>query len=508
MSAPLLRMTGISKAYPGTQALSEVDFEVAPGEIVGLLGKNGAGKSTLIKILAGIVQPDAGTVEVDGVEKRGWNTHDAAAACFDFVFQELEEFPALTVGENVMLGSRLPTRAGVFVSDRALHREAARHLAEAGCPVSSRARMADLTPVQRRLVMIARALAGDNRLLVLDEPTAALTPHEVDQLLDLCRKLRAAGSSIVYVSHKLPEVLGLVDRIVVLRDGENAADRPAAEFDLDSLVASISGNAALRISDRDREPVPDDAEVVMSVRGLGDGEAFHDVSFDVRRGEVLGIGGLVGAGRTELVRTIVGDRPRREGQVVLHGREVRFRTVTQALAGGVFMLPEERRAQGLLADFDIRSNISISSLSGFRVSRWLPFVSRRRERSGVEPYVSMLQMKIPGLGYAVSTLSGGNQQKVLTARALMTESDVVIMDEPTAGVDVEAKEEVYRTVDLLRSQGRSVIVISSDFAELVRMSDRVLVLSGGQQAGTLDGDDVRADEITRLCYLHGVGTPA
>lgn len=497
----LVRLSGVSRAYPGVQALDAVDFDVHVGEVVGLVGKNGAGKSTLIRILAGLEAPDRGEVVVDGQPVQRFGPRQARSAGFHFVFQELEEFPELTVAENVLLGSRFPRAARLLLSRRQVDRAAATHLARIGCEIAPRRQMDTLSAVERRLVMIARALAGSMRLLVLDEPTASLTVGEVARVLQVCRQLRASGAAVVYVSHRLEEVLDIADRLVVMRDGHVVDDRPRGGVQMDDLVSSIAGRDLRRSAQRSARASQPAGSPRLAVRHLSDGRRFESVSFDVRDGEVVGLAGLVGAGRTEILETIVGARGAVAGTVELDGHPARFRSVDRSLAAGVVLLPEDRRRQGLVADFGVRENATLSGLRRFRLLRPLLIVSRRRERAALQPLVAKLGMKIRDLEQPVRTLSGGTQQKVVTARALLSASSVIIMDEPTVGVDVEAKEEIYDLVTMLRNDGKALILVSSEFGELVRLCDRVVVIAQGRPVGELVGDEIEEDEITRLCYL-------
>jgi len=506
---PIISVSALSKAYPGVRALTEVDFQAQGGEIVGLLGKNGAGKSTLIKVLAGLEQADSGAIFIDGIERPKYSRRDVKENGFHFVFQELEEFLDLTVAENILVGTRLPRTRRFFVSDREMRRLAGEHLAAIACDVSPTATMRELTTVERRQVMVARALAGRVRLMVLDEPTASLSPREVDEVLRLARTMKEAGAAVIYVSHRLDEVLSLVDRVVVLRDGKNVIDEPRAAVDLPFLVRAISGRernaggfaALAETAVVEAAPESHGRDAVLVVNGLGDGRKFSGVSFRVHSGEVLGLGGLIGAGRTEVASAIAGDRPITEGSIIWLGREVSFASPRDALKAGIVLLPEERRSQGLIAQYGVRENVTLSTLGRYRWLQAFSLLSVHKERAAVGPLVQALRLKTTSLDTPVHTLSGGTQQKVITARALLSEASLIIMDEPTAGIDVDAKEEIYELIEELKSEGKALIVICSEFAELERLSDRVLVLSGGRQVGLLEGAHVHEDDITHLCYI-------
>jgi ABC-type sugar transport system ATPase subunit len=501
MSEPVLQARGLSKRYEGTQALDSVDLTIDPGEVVALLGKNGAGKSTLIKILAGHTLADSGRIRAGDHSPDSWQVSDAQRVGFHFMFQELEQFDALNVAENVMLGSPPRVRCGVFLSDSDRHREARSRFEAIGVDIDTRRMMDDLTVIEKRFVMIARALGGNLRLLVLDEPTAALTAREVEEVLSLCRALRDRGVAILYVTHRLSEVVAIADRAVILKDGANQSEVPAAGLDLPNLVNSVAGE---RPDIKERwlpSTLASETKPLLELVSLSDGEHFFAVSFAVRPGECLGIGGLAGSGRSELVRSIVGDRPVTSGAIRFDGEDRRFTSIVQSLAAGVVLLPEERRAQALIGDYSVRFNMTLSSLNSYRQIRGLPFLSRRREREAVNPYVARLAMKIAGIEQDVAALSGGTQQKVVTARALLSRSSLIIMDEPTAGIDILAKEEIYGLVDELKAQGKAILVIASDFAELVRMSDQVITLSPeGYQTGKLDGNALTESAISRLCF--------
>lgn len=491
----------LDKRYEGTQALSAASLDIHAGEIVALLGKNGAGKSTLIKALAGLVNPDAGTISAGATTSSSWTASNAHDAGLHFVFQELEQFEDLTVAENVMLGSPPALRWGLFISDAEQHREARRRLEAISASIDTRRMMSDLTVIEKRLVMIARALGGNLRLLVLDEPTAALTPREVDSLLDLCRDLRAKGVAILYVTHRLSEVVAIADRAVVLKDGANLCEVPHAELELSNLVNLVAGEELVLTSATDQTAAASTSPVLLEVESLGDGDRFSNVSFQVRAGECIGIGGLAGSGRSELVRSIAGDRKITSGSVTFKGRTRKFSSIVDSLASGIVLLPEERRAQALITGQSVRSNMAISSLRDYRWSRWLPLLSGRRELTAVSPYVERFAMKIASIDQDVAALSGGTQQKVVTARAMLSDSALIIMDEPTAGIDVQAKEEIYQLVDQLKARGKAIIVIASDFTELVRMADRVVALTpDGVQAGQLAGTEISESAISRLCF--------
>ena len=495
---PLVAVRGLVKRYPGVIALSGADVDVRAGSILGLVGKNGAGKSTLIKVLAGVVQPDAGEVRVAGEVVDPHGAHQSAQLGFAFVHQELADVPNLTVAENVQLGLGYPKRLG-FVRQRELRRRTRVILDRLGAALDPATPLGALSIAQRRLVMIAHGLAADARVLVLDEPTASLTDEEIGHLHDVLRTLRDEGVAVVYVSHRLDEVFSLTDQVAVMRDGATIHASPTAELTPPALIAHITGNVEA-VEERPRRPSPTGTPEVLRVEHLTAPGVVEDASFAVRGGEVLGIAGLMGAGRTELVRLIYGaDRPA-SGTVHMHGAEVRIRGPRDAMAAGIVLLPEDRRNQGAVMDFSIRKNITLPALSQFRVAKPVPLPHNGRERDAAELLVERLSIKVASVDFPVRHLSGGNQQKVVLAKWLQAGADVFIFDEPTHGVDVEGKQEVYDLMAALADEGKGVVFISSEFTELVGACNRVLVMREGRLVGELEGDAITDGALVERCY--------
>ena len=498
---PFLRAEGLVKRYPGVTALDGASFDLEAGEIVGLLGKNGAGKSTAINALAGAVELDAGTVEVDGEPVEIAGPIDAAEAGFAFVHQELELIPLSSVAENVVLGGTYPTRLGGLVHWRALYAEAARVLAILESDIDPRAMVDDLTPAQQRMVMIARALRARARLVVLDEPTIAFTDDDIEHLHRVCRRIRERGGTVLYVSHRLAEIEALTDRVIVMRDGAVVETMPTAGTPREALIAAITGKGAggseARRARRERQI----GEPLLTVRGIGDGETVHGIDLEVRAGEIVGVGGLVGSGRTELVRMIFGADGKREGEVLVRGRPTRIGSPSAALAAGLALLPEDRRHEGIQPDFSLRENVTLSSLGEVCVPH-TPFPGRRRERAATQRLIERLGIRSRGTEQPVRELSGGNQQKAVLARCLQHGADVFIFDEPTAGIDVEAKAEIYDLIEALAGEGKGIVFISSEFSEMLAVCDRIVVLREGRFAGELEGEEVNERAIVELCYAH------
>ena len=494
-----LELRGLHKAYAGVVAVDDVDLTVGAGEIVGLVGKNGAGKSSLIKMATGVVSADRGEIRLAGRPVQVDGPATAHRMGIAAVHQELNVVRGLSVAENLALGAGFPRRAGAFVDWRGLRRRARASLVSVGLSeVDPRADVAALSPVQQRLVMIAVALVHDPRVLILDEPTASFTDREVDLLHATMRRLSAAGTGILFVSHRLDEVLSLTDRVVVMRDGAVVAVRAPAELDKAGLVDLITGGEEPE-AQRTREADVLDHPVALAVSGLRMGPQDAPVSFEVREGEVLGLAGLVGSGRSELLRAVYGADPRAAGTVEVSGRALPAGSPRASIAAGMVMLSEDRRHQGLVTGFSVTRNITLASLRRYRRGG-LPAPSARRERSAALRLISDLAVKTPSADTPVLSLSGGNQQKVLLGRWLAAEARVLLLDEPTLGVDVGAKADIQNQVQALAEQGLAVVVVASEFSQLEEMCHRVLVVSGRAVRAELVGPQVTEPALLAACF--------
>ncbi|MBL8583524.1 MAG: sugar ABC transporter ATP-binding protein [Rhizobiaceae bacterium] len=501
MNAPLVSARGLSRRYPGVLALDGADLDILPGEIIGLVGKNGAGKSTMIRILAGVEGRDAGELSIGGTPVgASYGPHDAHAAGLAFMHQELANVPDMTVAENVALGSRLPRRAGLLVDWPTLHATVQRVLDRLELRIAPRDRVGDLTVVQQRMVMIARALFHDARVLVLDEPSTSLTESEINQLHSVIRAMANDGRAIVYVSHRLREIVEITSKVVVMQDGRVTLTRPTAGISERDIVEAIAG-APRGNTAKATEARRIAGETLLAVRGLGRPGKVHNVSFEVKTGEILGIAGLVGSGRTELVRLIAGADRASRGAVELEGRPVRLHSPRDAIAAGIVLLPEDRRHEGLVVDMTVRENITLPSLRRYRTAG-LPFIQRSSETRLARDMVAQLGVRTPGVEQQVRRLSGGNQQKVVLAKWLARGGRVFIFDEPTQGVDVHAKEEIFRLIRASVSEGCGAIVISSDFSELVSQCDRVVVMREGALIGSLEGPAISEAGIVEMAYAN------
>ncbi|MER5515978.1 sugar ABC transporter ATP-binding protein [Streptomyces sp. NPDC002763] len=496
MSNPdeLLRIEGIRKSFPGVVALDGVDFDLRRGEVHVLLGENGAGKSTLIKMLSGAYTPDEGRILAGGEEVRIHGAQDSERLGIATIYQEFNLVPDLTVAENIFLG-RQPRRLGMIDRKRMVA-DAEVLLKRVGVHVSPRARVRDLGIARLQMVEIAKALSLDARVLIMDEPTAVLTSEEVDKLFAIVRQLREDGVGIVFITHHLEEIAAIGDRVTVIRDGKSVG-QVAADTPQDELVRLMVGRSIEQQYPRERAET---GAALLSVDGLTRDGVFHDVSFQVHAGEVVGIAGLVGAGRTEVVRAVFGADPYDKGAVQVSGTALKRHDVNAAMAAGIGLVPEDRKGQGLVLDASVEENLGLVTLR--RATR-AGIVDLRAQHVAAERIAGQLGVRMAGLGQHVRTLSGGNQQKVVIGKWLLAETKVLILDEPTRGIDVGAKVEIYQLINELTAAGAAVLMISSDLPEVLGMSDRVLVMAQGRIAGELSADQATQDSVMALA----VSTP-
>ncbi len=478
-----LTVENASKFFPGVKALDGVSLELLPGEIHALMGENGAGKSTLIKIVTGVYQPDDGRVLLDDREVRFASPREAIAAGISAVHQERNLVPRFSVGENIAL-ERLPTKGGL-VDYAAVDREARRYLDLLDRNIDTRAEVRTLSVAQMQIVEIAKALSLEAKILLLDEPTASITEHETAALFTLLRKLRAEGVAMLFVSHKLEEVFEIADRVTVLRDGKNAAvGVPMAEMTRGRLVSLMIGREE-RIAEIKARPIdPDD--VVMEARGLATDVGHRDVSFRLRRGEILGLYGLVGAGRSELVKAMVGGGVT-GGELTVRGKPATIRDMHEALrTWRIGYVSEDRKGEGLILIHSVKENVAITIWQ--RIAGFLGLIPPGRETRAVQPFVERLEVRTPSLSQAVGNLSGGNQQKVSMAKWLAANADILIIDEPTVGIDIKTKSYLHELIGEIAAGGVSVILISSDMPEMVTLADRILVMHGFRIVGEVAND--------------------
>ena len=500
---PLLRVTNVHKRFGGVHALRGASLDVRAGEVHALVGENGAGKSTLINILAGAVRRDAGRIVFAGGEVDFRTPAQSQAAGVAVIHQELATLPSLSVAENLLMG-RMPARSG-WLDPSAMRRGAREQLAQVALDVDPRTPMRDLSLSQQQQVEIARALSAGSRLLIMDEPTSALTEYETQRLLDLVRQLRTRGVAILYVSHRMAEVFAIADRITAYRDGAYVGTVDAAKTAPVVVIGMMVGRelaaATARGAPRPNEPT------MLELRGVarrrsddpGSHVALHDVSFTVRRGEIVGLAGLVGAGRSEVARAIFGAEPFDAGEIHLDGRPVHFRSPSDAIRAGVAMVPEDRKGLALFLEQPVRSNISMVKLPLLARGGVL---RRRGERALAVDEVHRLRIRAPSIESPVRSLSGGNQQKTVLARWLAMRPKLLILDEPTHGVDVGSKTEIYAIIRALAGEGVAILLISSELPEVLELSDRIIVMREGRVAAALDR--IQADE--HVVMMHATGT--
>jgi len=476
-AVPLLSLKGIRKSFPGVQAVKEGDFELKAGEVHALIGENGAGKSTLIKVLAGVHSPDAGFISINGYKHRISSPIDAAELGIGVIYQEFNLVPTLTVRENILLGKE-KTRAG-FTDKKIEKEKATEALKFIGVEINPEIPCTDLTVAEQQIVEIAKAVSADAGILIMDEPTAALTAREVEKLFNVVRILKKKGIGIIFITHRLSEVFDIADRVTVMRDGICVGSYETTKISRKRLVELMVGRKIEQEFPYEKTEI---GEEILSVNGISRSGSVNDVSFSVRAGEVLGITGLVGSGRTETARLIFGADRRDSGEIYIDGALADIESPSNAIKYGVSLLTEDRKSQGLMLNLSAEKNFSIANLPD---RAKCGFINKTEERRSFRSYIKSLKIKVSTEAQPVRTLSGGNQQKVLIARWLETNSKIMIFDEPTRGVDVGAKYEIYLLINRLKKNGKAIVIISSEFPEVLGMCDRVLVMHRGEITGEI-----------------------
>jgi inositol transport system ATP-binding protein len=500
---PLLRMSSIGKRFPGVQALDDASLEVLPGEIHALLGENGAGKSTLIKILSGAEQPDTGTIEFGGQAVTMDSPHNAQRRGIVTIYQEFTLAPNMSIAENVFIG-REP-RIGIFVNWGKMALETRSITKRLGLELQPMSIVRGLSVAEQQMVEIARALSMKSRLIVMDEPTSALSLSEVDKLFRIVRELKSHGLSIIFVTHRLEEVMQVCDRYTVLRDGRLVGCGSIAETTVDRLIRLMVGRQVNALFAHRERTLPGD--VALAVAGLNrkgnsqdqNATVLADVGFEVRRGEILGIAGLVGAGRTEMARAVFGADPFDSGRVIVHGRQVHIRSPQDAIRHGIGLVPEDRKQQALFLALAVRINLSMAAHK--RILRWGLFIDEDAERAMVEEYRKKLNIRMASPEQLIASLSGGNQQKVTLARWLALRPNVLIVDEPTRGIDIGAKVEVHNLLFEMAQSGIAVIAISSELPEVLAISDRIITMREGRVTGEVKGEEADEEILMSMMTL-------
>ena len=493
----ILLMENISKSFPGVQALSEVNLAVRKGTIHALMGENGAGKSTLMKILDGIYTPDSGQITFQGQPVTIDTTHKALKLGISMIHQELSPIPYMTVAENIFLGREPLGRFGM-IDKRKLNADTRTLLNRLDIDIDPATLMKDLSVANTQMVEIAKAISYDSTLIIMDEPTSAITEREVAHLFSMIRSLKAKGVTIIYITHKMDEVFQIADDISVLRDGRHVATVPATQTNKVRLITMMVGRELTEMFPKEVAPI---GEVVLSVRHLTRAGLVEDVSFDLRRGEILGIAGLMGAGRTTVIESIFGIHKIDSGEIIIKGKKAPINSPADAIRNGLALLTEDRKLTGIMGVLPVRDNMMIASLPNYEKRG---FLDRRLIESTYKQEKGRLDIKSPSMHQLIKLLSGGNQQKVLVSRWLLTSPDILILDEPTRGIDVGAKAEIHRLMSKLAKEGKAIIMISSELPEILGMSDRILVMHEGRVGGTFERKEATQESIMQAATGHGL----
>ncbi len=487
----LLSLTGVSKEFPGVKALNNVRFDLNEGEVHAIVGENGAGKSTLMKILSGIYKKDTGDIVYKGNHVNVSSPLEAQKLGISIIHQELNLMPDLTVAQNIFIGREDRRKGRVFLDNAKLNKAAKELLDELELVLDPKQIVGELTIAKQQMVEIAKAVSYRGQVIIMDEPTSSLTPSETEALFKIIRTLKAAGKGVVYISHRLEELSKITDRITVIRDGEYVKTLTTTETSIPEVISLMVG----RKVDQDQRPEarPLSNEIVLKVEGISDLNLLRDVSFDLRKGEILGFAGLMGAGRTELARALIGADPKTAGKIFLHGNEIKIKNPSDAVKAGIGYLSEDRKKYGLLLIQNITFNVILSSIPSF--SNKFGFLKTKPAGSIVRDVIKKLSIRTPSENQYVKNLSGGNQQKVVIAKWLTRDCEILIFDEPTRGIDVGAKDEIYKLLTKLASEGKAIIMISSELPEILRMSDRIAVMCEGKLTGIIDNKDADQNKI-------------
>lgn len=499
----LVVMEGIEKRFPGVHALNQCQFRLRAGEVHALVGENGAGKSTLMKVLTGVYQKDAGRIVYKGKEVDIPNTKAAQNLGISIIHQELNLMPHLTVAQNIYIGREPRRKFPLLLDDKALDTKVLELFKRMNLNVDPRTKVSELTVAKQQMVEIAKALSFDSEVLIMDEPTAALTDSEIDELFRIIAQLKAAGVGIVYISHRMDELKRITDTITVMRDGCYIDTVRTSEVTVDQIISMMVGREiyhSVKVKQLNAN-----TETVLEVRNLNRGSALKNVNFCLKKGEILGFAGLMGAGRTEVARAIFGADAFESGEIFIRGSKVQIRNPNDAVKHGIGYLSEDRKRFGLLVDMDVRTNVTVASYGKY--NRTMGWMQEDRMTEASQQIVDSLKVKTPSVDQKVKFLSGGNQQKVVIGKWLTRDSDILIFDEPTRGIDVGAKGEIYKLLEDLTEQGKSIIMISSELPEILRMSHRVIVMCEGRITGELMRADADQEKIMKLATSRTVLMP-
>ncbi len=495
MPEKLVEMMGIDKSFPGVKALDKVEFELECGEVMALVGENGAGKSTLMKVLTGIHKKDAGTIKLHGKEIAPMSPRDSQSMGIGIIHQELNLMPHLTVAQNIFIGKE--PKKGFMLDGKSANDQAYEMLKALNMEIDPTTPVNRLTVAKQQMVEIAKALSYDSEVIIMDEPTAALTESEIQELFKVIKDLRAKGHGIIYISHRLDELSQICDRITVMRDGQYVDRKSMSEVTKEEIISMMVGRTVYE-RPKLESTVAKDAPLILDVKGLK-GHNVKDVSFDLKEGEILGFAGLMGAGRTETMRALFGADPKTGGQITVRGKKVSINSPGDAIANGICYLSEDRKGFGIATGLSVRDNVVMATLDEFTKGI---FTDDKKIDEVTDEYIEKLGIKTPTRTQLIRNLSGGNQQKVVVAKWLVRNSDILIFDEPTRGIDVGAKQEIYHLMNELTKLGKSIIMISSELPELLRMSDRLMIMCEGQITGELDISEATQEKIMTLAILN------
>ena len=495
MGDVILTMKGIDKSFPGVHALDHVDLEVRKGEVHALMGENGAGKSTLMKVLTGIYSKDEGTITFEGKEVEFTNPREAQDAGIVIVHQELNMLGHLTVAQNIFIGREF--MKGKFIDDKRMNEEARKLFDQLGIDIDPTETMSRLTVGKQQMCEIAKAISHDAKVIIFDEPSAALTEAEIEELFKIIRDLRERQLGIVYISHRMDEIKVITDRVTVMRDGGYVGTLITKDCTKEDIINMMVGRVIYE-DPKTESQVAKDAPVVLKVEHLNAGRMVQDVSFELRKGEILGFSGLMGAGRTETMRALFGADPKQSGDIYINGEKVDIKTPRDAVSHGIGYLSEDRKRFGIIVDKTVAENSTMATLDEYMKGL---FIDKKKENEVAQKYVDILKTKTPGVDQLVVNLSGGNQQKVVIAKWLVRNCDILIFDEPTRGIDVGAKSEIYHLMNELVAEGKSIIMVSSEMTEILRMSDRIVVMCEGRKTGELGIEEATQERIMHAATL-------
>ncbi len=489
----ILEARGITKSFPGVRALDSVNFQLRKGSVHALMGENGAGKSTLMKIFMGLLSPDSGSLVFEGKTVKFSSAHDALKAGLSMIHQELLPFPNLSVAENIYIGKEPVIMKG-WINKRQMNSDAETLMRSLGSTIDVKRQVGLLNVAEMQMVEIAKAIANKARVIIMDEPTSALTDREATVLFKLIRELKEKGIAIIYISHKMDEIMDIADEITVMRDGKYIGTYSKEEMNKDKLISLIVGRDINTIFNK---PSIAPGEEVLSVNNLKS-EKFSNINFSLRRGEIVGVAGLMGAGRTEMMNAIFGIDNNYEGEIFIKREKTVIRSPRQAIRNGIGMVSEDRKMSGLVLELPVKENITLSSLSSLRSG---PLINFSKEKRIAEEQVKRFRIKVSSVNQKINLLSGGNQQKVVLAKVLLNDPDIVILDEPTKGIDIGAKTEIYKMIFQLAASGKGILVISSELTEIIGLSDRILVISGGRITKELSSTEANQELIMKYAML-------